>query len=79
MKRSPGLKTVVFTFKSVTFAIKARRALSRGGISSRIRKLDMKASEDGCTHAVEVNGEDYYSVVAILKNNGISFNVKNNL
>lgn len=63
-------KTTV-TMPSVTHAIKAKRALARGGVSSVIRRSP-KVSENGCTHLLIVNG-DTQSVIAFFNRNGIEY------
>lgn len=67
-------KTIV-TVGSVTYAIKARNLLSRGGVRSKLVKVESKKSKNGCTHGVEFNTVDFYRAVVILKENNLSYSV----
>ena len=69
------MNDIIITVGSVTFAIKTRRLLLRHGIQSRLVKTDTRFTENGCTHGVKLNKEDYLSAVVILKENGISHSV----
>ena len=63
-------KTTV-TMPSVTHAIKAKRALARGGVSSEIRRAP-KVSENGCTHILIVKG-DTEKVITFFNRNRIEY------
>lgn len=64
------IKTAV-TMPSVTHAIKAKRALAKGGYMSEIRKSPV-VSESGCTHMLIVNG-DPKDVIAFMNRNRIEY------
>ena len=45
-------KTII-TFDSVTYALKARKLLTKAGINAKIVKISGELSK-GCTHGVEI-------------------------
>ena len=58
---------------AMTYAIKLRKMLSRAGIESRqVKSLE----SEGCIHGVEIMYRDFYGVIAILKEYGIAYTVK---
>lgn len=65
------MKKTTVTMPSVTHAIKAKRALSRYGISSEVRRAP-KVSENGCTHLLIVNG-DTENVISFFNRNRIEY------
>ena len=70
------LDRTVIAIGSVTYAIKARRVLSRNGIQSKLVKIDALESHNGCTHGLEIDSEDFYATVMGLRNAGISYSLK---
>ncbi len=75
------MNTTVLTVGSVTYALKARKLLLRGGIQAKLVKVNGNNIGTGCNHAVEVDAEDFYSAAVILKENRVAFSVysgKNN-
>ncbi len=67
------MNTSIFTVGSVTYAVKARKILSRAGISSRLVKVDGGKSRHGCTYGIEFAEEDLLAAVMELKRNGIAY------
>ena len=65
----------VLVIGSVTYAIKARRVLSRAGIQSKVIKTDVTDKNSSCTHGIEITANDLYSAVVALKNAGISYSL----
>ena len=65
------MKKTIVTMPSVTHAIKAKRALSQGGVSSEIRRAP-RVSENGCTHLLIVNG-DTENVISFFNRNRIEY------
>lgn len=63
------MRTVI-TFESVTFAIKARKLLSRRNIKSNLIKRDSKS---GCSHGLLIDSRDYFSSVAVLRESGLRY------
>ena len=61
---------------SVTRAIRAKSLLARSGIRVRLVKLDSTDGSEGCTHGVEIDEEDMYSVAEILRRANIGYKVK---
>ena len=69
------MNTTVVAVKSITYALKARKLLRQGGFGANIVKLDSSKTEEGCTHGIEIHSQNLYNVVAILRENGIEYNV----
>ena len=69
------MNTTTITVGSVTYAIKVRKLLERSGIAAMLVKVDSSKSERGCTYGINVNSENFYDAVAVLKNNGIEYSV----
>ncbi len=65
------MKQTAVTMPSVTHAIRAKRALSYGGIKSEIRRTP-KVSENGCSHVLIVNS-DSESVIAFFERNRLAY------
>ena len=63
----------------MTYGIKLKKLLSRQGIASRQVK-DVK--KDGCNHGVEIDRQNLYAAIAILREKDIAYwldNGKNDL
>lgn len=69
------MKNVIITVGSVTYAIKLGKLLRRGGIESKLIKVEGNENDRGCTHAVEISERDFYGAVAIMKASGIEYSV----
>lgn len=69
------MKKITVTVGAVTYAIKARNLLSRGGIRSKLVKIDSSASSPGCTHGLEISENDLYDLAALLREHGIGYSV----
>lgn len=69
------MKKITVTVGSVTYAIKLRKLLLREGIASRLVKVDNTEDKTGCSHGVEISGEDFYKAVVIMRENGIDYSV----
>ena len=69
------LNTTVLTVGSVTYAMKARKLLLRGGIRSKLVKVNGDNMSMGCNHGLEIDKDDFYSAAVILKENRIAFSV----
>ena len=54
---------------------KARKLLLRAGIIARVVRTDGSAEGARCVHGLEVDRTDYFRVLLILKENGISYSV----
>ena len=67
------MKKVIIYVGPMTYAIKLRKMLTRAGIESRqVKSLD----GEGCTHGVEIMYQDFYSIIAILKESGMEYRVE---
>ena len=71
------LKTIIISVETVTNAIKARKHLNASGIRAKLVKLSPSLSEKGCTHGLEIENNDTYSAVHILKGLGINYKIFN--
>ena len=69
------LKTVIISLESLTYAVKAKRTLSKLGITARSVKFDGYGAELGCKHGIEFDSRDLYTVVSALKNAGLEYTV----
>ena len=69
------LNTVIISLESSTYAIKAKRLLSKLGISVRAVKIDALGAERGCTHGIEFDNSLFYSVISALKESGLKYSV----
>ncbi len=67
------MKTILLSLQSATYAVKAKRLLNRSNVSARLVKLDGTKSENGCTHGIEIDHNDFYNAVMILKNENIEY------
>ena len=56
---------------SITYALKAKRALSELGIKTKVQKTSSDAN--GCIYSLEVPEEKLFSAVSELKSLGISY------
>ena len=74
-KGALDLGKTVISIGSFTYAQKARRLLSRVGIAAEPTKLDGAKTKTGCTHGIEISGEDFYSAITVLKENGIAYSL----
>jgi len=70
------MKKIIFMLGSSTYASKAKRALTRNGISAEyIKSTDSRNL--GCSHGIEISYHDFIDAVAILKKENIQYSVKN--
>ena len=69
------MKRIVITFSSITYATKARRLLSTIDISSRLVKVDLSQSKDGCTYGIEIAYNSFLPVIETLRANRIPYSV----
>ncbi len=60
------------TIGSITYAQKARRALSSRGVRARLVKA-AERTEGGCAYGIEVVGEDLLTAIRILRELGIPY------
>lgn len=72
-----GVLTVNYVLINVstpTYAMKVKRLLRNAGISGEIIKINTE-SQKGCSHAVKINGANFYRAVALLRENNIPYSV----
>ena len=61
------------SLKSMTYAIKAKKALSQNNINSEIIKLDPSLSKKGCLYGIKFDCTNYYAVESILNSNNVKY------
>ena len=67
------MNTAFLTVDSVTYAIKARKALAAIGIRASIKKVNAKTTRLGCRYGIFFEQRHLFSVMAELEKQGISF------
>ena len=67
------MKTYLITFRSITLAQRAEKAMEQNNIHSRIRRTPRWMEERGCGYAVEVKLIDIEQGLMILRQQGIPF------
>ena len=68
-------KTII-TFSSVTYSMKAKKALARIGIDSKLVKISGNTGE-GCKHGIEINNNAFLDAINSLRYLGIEYSVYN--
>ena len=69
------MNSTIVTVGTITYALKAKKLLSRAGIRSKLVKVESGATQNGCTHGIEISAKDFYHAVLVLKENGINYSV----
>ena len=69
------MKNAILTLGSVTYAIKSRKLLIKNGIKTKVIKVDNSHRGDGCTYGIEFPRESFYTVIILLRQENISYNV----
>ena len=70
------MDTSILTVGSVTYAMKARKALLRAGVESSLVKVNVTESGMlGCRHGVEISNSDFYTAVAVLRDCRIDYQI----
>lgn len=69
------MKTTTVTVGSVTYALKARKALSGIGIKSKLIKVDSSKANKGCEYGIEFPSVNFLDAVAELKNQKINYSL----
>jgi hypothetical protein len=69
------LNNITVTVSSVTYAIKLKKLLARGGIQSNLVKLEDKKGKLGCINGVRISQNDLFASIVIMKKNGIDYSI----
>ena len=69
------MKQTTLTVGSVTYAIKAKKALSGIGIKSKLIKVDSSKSALGCEYGIEFSSVYFLDAVAELKKQKINYSL----
>ena len=64
---------VILTMKSMTYAMKGQRLLSRFNINSRIVYLNPAQTKRGCAYGLEVNRQNLDQAIDILDKGKVKF------
>lgn len=67
---------IIVTFDSVTYAMKAKRLLSKSGINSRLVKVGSEY-KNGCAHGVEFHASNLLDAANIFRTVGLKYSVYN--
>ncbi len=67
------MNTAVLLVDSVTYAIKARKALAAIGIRATLKKVNTTATGRGCRHALVLERRHLFDAMAELKKEDIAF------
>lgn len=67
------MKSYLITFRSVTYAQRAEKALERNNIHCRLRRTPRWMEERGCGYAIEAKLADIGQGTAILRLEGVPF------
>ena len=70
------MKKSIITFNSITYAIKARKLLSREAVKTKLIKLDSTGEEGGCKYGLEISSAELYFAVSILRNAELEYRVR---
>ena len=60
---------------SITYAVKARRLLARGGIKAKLIKIAPSEIAGGCSYGIVIASARFFDAVVILKENGVPYSV----
>lgn len=63
----------IATVKSMTYALKAKRALGAYYINSEVIKLDSSATKNGCAYGIKFDCINLYAAENALKSNNIRY------
>ena len=66
-------KELLITFRSVTFAQRAERALRRGHIATQMQRTPRSLTARGCGYCLRLRATDALSAVAILQDEQIAY------
>ncbi len=73
------MRTITVGVGSVTYAIKARRLIERSGIKTKLIKTASSPNDRGCQYGIVFSENQFYDVIALLRNNGIEYSVFRNI
>ena len=69
------MNKIAISLGSVTYAMKAQKLLSSIKIHSKLVKLDVGKSADGCIYGLLISDMDYPDAVFELKKQGLPFSL----
>ncbi len=67
------MRTTVVTVGSVTYAIKAKKLLTREGLTAKLVKTDASKTAHGCAYGIEFPTKDFYTAVSVLRSAGVYY------
>lgn len=65
------MKKDILTIPTVTLALKAKKLLSKKGITASVVHFNSNENKNGCSYGIEFDINDYFSVLSILKESEI--------
>ncbi len=69
------LKKDILTVRSVTIGLKCVKMLSGNNIKAKLIKIDSDKTEHGCRYGIEFKSEDFFNVIALMKDHNIQYSV----
>lgn len=67
------LRMCLITVETMTFAVKARRALNARGIDAEITSVDPALTKKGCAYGIKTDCESVVRAAELLDAKGISY------
>ena len=61
------MKNAIITFESMTYGIKAKKALAVNGINSKLIKLSSDTPSSGCVYGLDMDYKNFFLAKKILK------------
>jgi hypothetical protein len=74
LARCSGIKHVLISVSTPTYAMKVKRILRNIGINGEIIKMNSDMGR-GCTHAVKIHRDYFYKAAEALRQNNIPYSV----
>ncbi len=74
LARCSGIKYVLISVSTPTYAMKVKRILRNVGISGEIIKINSNMGR-GCTHAVKIHRDYFYKAAETLRQNNIPYSI----
>lgn len=63
------------TVSSLTYAMKLKKLLSKGGIISKLIKVEDKEGMIGCLHGVRISNADLLRAIVIMRQNDVEYSI----
>lgn len=67
------MSKTILNIGSVTYAMKARKILTRSKIACEVVKINVSDTKGGCSYGIKFRSDKMYDVAMELKNNEIEY------